>query len=273
MTTRYYLKPILHQAGNKTWFKEDAWKYYRKASEQRGEFLRWVDPFCGSLAIPFFILPESAWINDASVHFINFYNEVIKNPVFPKITADEEVYYATREKFNQLIQEESVKGREAAETFYLLNRLAYGNLVRFSKSGKFNSPFSKKKIFDEVENNFEDAAEILKEWKITNFDYSRVIEESTETDFIFADPPYDDQFNNYLKGGFPWEEQEKLANLLAAHPGPVLTTNNPTDRIVELYTSLGFERSDKTRFNYLKAPKIGSNLKFKEVIFTRNINE
>lgn len=271
MTNRYYLKPILHQAGNKTWFKEDAWQYYRKASESRGKWLRWVDPFCGSLAIPFFILPEEVWINDGSVHFINFYNEVIKNPIFPKVVADEQLYYSQRERFNELIQQDITKGREVAEIFYSLNRLAYGNLIRFSKSGKFNTPFSKKKIFDDKDNDFSHEADVLKGWKITNFDYARVIEECGEHDFIFADPPYDDQFNSYLKDGFPWEEQVKLANMLANHKGPVLTTNNPTDRIVELYTSLGFSRANKTRFNYLKAPKIQSNLKFKEVIFARNI--
>lgn len=274
MTDRYYLKPILHQAGNKTWFREDAWKYYRKASESRGwSQLCWVDPFCGSLAIPFYILPENAWINDASVHFINFYKEVIHNPIFPKVIADEKDYYEKREKFNELIAAGQVDGREIAELFYALNRLAYGNLVRFSKSGKFNSPFSKKKIFDDKENDFSLEADILRDWHITNLDYTEVISNCHEHHFIFADPPYDDQFNSYLKGGFPWEEQVKLAELLAKHPGPVLTTNNPTDRILELYESLGFKRDNKTRFNYLKAPKIQSNLKFKEVIFSRNIDE
>lgn len=271
MAEVYYIKPILHQAGNKTWFREYAWSIYLKACESRGRNLRWVDPFCGSLAIPFFILPEEAWVNDASIHFINFYNEIIKNPIFPKVEADEALYYSLRDKFNSLIQEDDVIGRESAEVFYVLNRLAYGNLMRFSKSGKFNTPFSRKKIFDTKENDFSVAADVLKDWSITNLDYSYVVENAEPDNFIFADPPYDDQFNEYLKGGFPWEEQVKLANLLSKHPGPVLATNNPTDRIIELYTDLGFSMDRKSRFNYLKAPKIQSNLKFKEVIFMRNI--
>jgi DNA adenine methylase len=50
-------------------------------------------------------------------------------------------------------------------------------------------------------------------------------------------------------GGFSWEDQVRTAEWLAAHPGPVLLSNQATDRIVSLYQSLGFEIS------YLEAPR------------------
>jgi DNA adenine methylase len=60
-------------------------------------------------------------------------------------------------------------------------------------------------------------------------------------DFVYADPPYDVEFRQYSKDGFEWEDQVQLARLLAQHPGPVVLSNQATDRIVELYKQLGYE--------------------------------
>ena len=57
---------------------------------------------------------------------------------------------------------------------------------------------------------------------------------------MYADPPYDVEFRQYSPGGFDWHEQERLANWLAAHPGPVVASNQATDKICELYGDLGF---------------------------------
>ena len=60
-------------------------------------------------------------------------------------------------------------------------------------------------------------------------------------DFVYADPPYDVEFTQYAKQAFTWEDQVRLAKWLAQHPGPVVASNQATDRIVELYSSLGFK--------------------------------
>lgn len=270
MINRYYFKPIVRQAGNKTWFREHAWKIYHKACKNKNLDLRFVDPFCGSLAVPFFIIPEKAWINDANKYIINFYKEVINNPIFPEINRNEEEYYSKRKEFNKLINLGISEGREVAELFYYLNRFGYNGLIRFNQKGEFNTPFGVAKSY---KTDFSEEAELLKSWKITDLDYSCVIKNCNEQDFIFADPPYDDQFNAYLKAGFPWEEQVKLANLLAESNLPVVTTNNPTKRIMDLYTSLGFQVEYRTRVNNMRLPKTenGQVKRATEAIFMRNI--
>jgi DNA adenine methylase len=60
------------------------------------------------------------------------------------------------------------------------------------------------------------------------------------TDFVYADPPYDVEFTTYSAGGFSWEDQKRAALWLAAHPGPVVLSNQATPRIVDLYARLGF---------------------------------
>lgn len=53
-------------------------------------------------------------------------------------------------------------------------------------------------------------------------------------------PPYDGAFTRYQAGGFSWADQVRLAEWLAAHPGPVLASNQATPRILSLYGQLGF---------------------------------
>lgn len=268
MNDDFYIKPIIKQVGNKSWLKDEIWRLYFRACNESDKDLRFIDPFCGSLAIPFFILPNNAWVNDANQYIINLYLELIKEPTMPQELRDKNRYLEKRNEFNNLIDQGVSNGRELAELFYYLNRFGYNGVIRFNQKGHFNTPFGLSNVY---KTDFQTEVEALKDWKITNLDFKDVISNCSENDFIFADPPYDEQFNYYVKQSFPWERQLELANLLAVHPGPVVTTNNPSDRIVELYTSLGFTRVNKHRFNHMKAPKIQSSLKFKEVMFMRNI--
>ena len=63
--------------------------------------------------------------------------------------------------------------------------------------------------------------------------------EVSPKDFIYADPPYDVQFRQYASDGFDWDAQERLAAWLARHPGPVVASNQATDRILALYLASG----------------------------------
>jgi DNA adenine methylase len=60
-------------------------------------------------------------------------------------------------------------------------------------------------------------------------------------DLIYADPPYDVDFTQYAKEDFKWEDQVRLAEWLARHPGPVILSNQATERILRLYAQLGFQ--------------------------------
>ncbi len=48
------------------------------------------------------------------------------------------------------------------------------------------------------------------------------------------------EFTSYSAGGFGWDEQVRLAHWLAAHPGPVIASNQATERVLRLYRELGF---------------------------------
>lgn len=68
-------------------------------------------------------------------------------------------------------------------------------------------------------------------------------------DFVYADPPYDVVFTRYAQEDFGWDDQVRLAEHLARHRGPVVLSNQASDRIVELYERLGFN------LTFLQAPR------------------
>ena len=47
-------------------------------------------------------------------------------------------------------------------------------------------------------------------------------------------------FRQYARFGFNWDEQVRLARWLSNHEGPVVLSNQATERILDLYESLGF---------------------------------
>ena len=87
--------------------------------------------------------------------------------------------------------------------------------------------------------DFTPYAETLSRWTFTNGDFETL--DVSPKDFIYADPPYDVQFRQYASDGFDWEAQARLAAWLARPPGPVVASNQATDRIVTLYRGLGFD--------------------------------
>ena len=137
---------------------------------------------------------------------------------------------------NDLIKTGGDATAEAAALFYFLNRTCYNGLCRFNSRGLFNTPFGKYKTINYTR-DFTPYAPLLQEWRLTVGDFS-VLQVDAD-DLIYADPPYDVEFTSYSAGP-PWEDQVRLADWLAAHPGPVIASNQATERILTLYREHGF---------------------------------
>ena len=227
------LRPPLKWAGGKRWQLPHLAPLWRMHSHRR-----LVEPFCGGLAVALGLRPRRALLNDVNPHLVNFYR-VLKDGWQPtlKMENDERLFYAHREEFNRLIAAGQGKSRRAAELFYYLNRTGYNGLCRFNASGEFNVPFGQYVTINYAR-EFELHREAFRGWKFTCADIEKVALE--RGDFVYADPPYDVPFTQYSKGGFSWEDQQRAAELLARHKGPVVLSNQATDRIVKLYERLGF---------------------------------
>ncbi|MBI3127809.1 MAG: Dam family site-specific DNA-(adenine-N6)-methyltransferase [Candidatus Tectomicrobia bacterium] len=244
------LRPPLKWAGGKRWlvpYLRHIWEGYVGA---HGHAPRLVEPLCGGLAVALEIRPRRALLNDINPHVGNFYRWLKRGLVIPEdleMANDSGLYYAHRARFNELLKEGKETGAEAAALFYYLNRTGYNGLCRFNNSGGFNVPFGRYAKINYAR-DFTPYRAALRGWRFTSGDFERIPLE--RGDFVYADPPYDVEFTKYAKEGFGWDDQVRLAGWLARHKGPVVASNQATERIVRLYRKLGF------RLAFLEAPRM-----------------
>jgi len=235
-------KPPLKWAGGKRWLVSQIRPVWELNSERR-----YVEPFCGGLAVVLGLQPKRALLNDINPHLINFYRHVQHGMEMRiEMRNDEKLFYRHRERFNQLIRDGQAHTEEGAQLFYYLNRTCFNGLCRFNKGGDFNVPFGTYTTINYAR-DFAEYVTVFKRWEFINRDIEEL--ELEPDDFVYADPPYDVEFTTYSSGGFSWDDQVRTARRLAEHPGPVVISNQATPRIIELYGQLGFE------LTYLDGPR------------------
>jgi DNA adenine methylase len=256
------LKPPLKWAGGKRWLVphlQPCWQPYRDR--------RYVEPFCGGLAMALGLRPERALLNDVNRHVVYFYQWLQRGlSIDTPMANDQNLYYRHRQAFNDLIAQDQADSQDAAAYFYYLNRTGYNGLCRFNRSGQFNVPFGQYRHINYT-TDFSAYIPILRDWTFTTGDFERM--PLAPDDFVYADPPYDVEFVSYSKEGFTWDDQVRLAQWLARHPGPTFASNQATERVVKLYQSLGFT------LRYFDAPRRissdGDRRPARELLAARNI--
>jgi DNA adenine methylase len=228
------LTPPLKWAGGKRWLVpilREIWQDYQN--------YQLIEPFCGGLALSLGLTPDRAILNDVNPHLINFYRWLQKGLVCQiDMKNEESSYYEKRCKFNQLIADNKIRNKEAAELFYYLNRTGFNGLCRFNKKGFFNVPFGRYKKINYIV-SFKDYKKVFEKWKFSVGDFERLT--ISGESIIYADPPYDVEFRQYSAGGFCWADQIRLAEWLASQKVPIIASNQATERILNLYQGLGFK--------------------------------
>jgi DNA adenine methylase len=256
------LAPPLKWAGGKRWLVPRLASLWRPYSKRR-----LVEPFCGALAVTLSLVPERALLNDSNphlVHFLSWLKRGLKTTLWMEY--DKELYYVHRKRFNELLANGQGETAEAAALFYYLNRTCFNGLCRFNRRGEFNVPFGQYKNINYVR-DFTPYQRTFANWELTSVDFESVALDPQ--DFVYADPPFDVEFTQYAKEGFAWEDQVRAAEWLARHKGPVVLSNQATERIVELYQKLRFT------LRFLDAPRriscTGDRKPAREVLAVRNI--
>ena len=255
-------RPPLKWAGGKRWLIPHLlpmWQPHRHR--------RLVEPFVGGSAVSLGLQPKRALLNDANSHLINFYRQLQRGlKIDLPLRNSRAVFDEYRCRFNQLIMDNQTDTTEAASLFYYLNRTGFNGLCRFNHDGLFNVPFGSYATINYA-TDFIRYQDTLAAWEFQHGDFEEL--EIDPEDFIYADPPYDVQFTQYSKDTFTWNDQVRLAEWLSVHPGPVVLSNQATDRIVRLYRKLGF------KLRFLDAPRRiscnGDRTPAREVIATKNL--
>jgi DNA adenine methylase len=257
------LRPPLKWAGGKRWQVprlRNLWTHH--------DHRRLVEPFCGGLAVTLGLMPRRALLNDSNPHLIAFYRWLKKGlAIRIPMRNDEQYYYRCRDRFNTLLDEGKSRSHEAASLFYFLNRTGYNGLCRFNQRGRFNVPFGRYARI-QYRDEFAVYESALAQWTFTNHDLEDLTLDAQ--DFVYADPPYDVEFRQYGREPFTWADQERTAQFLVRHPGPVVLVNQATPRIERLYRDLGFT------VQFLTAPRriscTGDRTPATEILATRNVS-
>ena len=190
-----------------------------RGSVKWGGFGRWVEPFVGSAVVPFNMLPERALLGDTNPHLINFYKAIQKGNLtsesvrtFLEMEGDkllrdgENHYYYIRDRFNN---------KHNPHDFLFLNRACFNGLMRFNRKGNFNTPFCRKPerfrpaYVTKICNQVQRASNAMKgkAWKFICTDWSSILKEARENDFVYCDPPYAGRFTDYFNS---WTDEDAL---------------------------------------------------------------
>lgn len=206
-------------------------------------FGNYVEPFVGSGAVFFALLPESAVLADTNRELIETYEAIVSEP--GKVIAalkihsrkhDSEYYYKVRES-----KPYSAHGK-AARMIYL-NRTCFNGLYRVNSRGKFNVPRGTRNSVIFEEDNFHGIASILERVQFKCEDFEETLEHCIKGDLAFVDPPYTVKHNTnafikYNERMFSWDDQIRLAGCLtrlAQRGVQVVMTNADHCAIRELY--------------------------------------
>lgn len=205
------------------------------------------EPFVGGGAVFLDLLPKKAVLSDLNPELITTY-KVIKKDV-NKLIKLLKIYKYNR-KFYSTIRSKKVENLsdvQIAARFIYLNRTGFNGLYRVNKKGEFNVPFGKYEnplICDAK--NLRRISKALKNVKIYNEDYKKVLTRAKKGDFVYFDPPYypvnkTSNFTNYTAKEFLEKEQEELRDtFVKLHKRGcfVMLSNSDTPFINKLYSNI-----------------------------------
>lgn len=233
--------PFLKWAGGKRWLIE---KYPNLLNV---EHKRYIEPFVGSGAVFFSLLPSSAILCDKNERLIEVYEAIKGNwrrvedllRIHHK-NHSAEYYYKVRQK--RLRTPET-----RAAQFIYLNRTCWNGLYRVNKKGEFNVPIGTKQNVILSSDDFEKIAQCLENTELFSGDFECVLDKAARDDFVFIDPPYTVKHNHngfvkYNESIFSWDDQVRLRDaveLAVSRGAKVLVTNACHDSIKRLYDKLG----------------------------------
>ena len=210
------------------------------------------EPFIGGGSIAIEVTKSNpdipVWINDLYVPLYNFWvqlrdsGEELSERVREEKqrTLDEgdkdKITASAKELFNRYKAEiDTYNDFEKAVAFFIMNKCSFSGLTEnstFSQSAS-NSNFSLVGA-----DKLAQFSKLIKDWKITNIDYSEVMKASGSSDtFVFLDPPYDIKDFLYGKNREMHKsfDHNRFADDVYNCVHKFMITYNVNDRLKELY--------------------------------------
>lgn len=184
----------------------------------------YYEPFLGSGALAFSILGGGQrYLSDINHRLITMYKEVREHPqevvdLIKTFDSTEEEYYKVRDLFNTTSDSLTI-----AASFIYLNKKCFNGLYRENSKGKFNVPWVENgKVIDcdailEMSKHLQDV-------NIECMSYESITPK--EGDFVYIDPPYVNNFTNYVKEKFNHQKLKEFIDNLTNDGVMVMFSNS-----------------------------------------------
>lgn len=225
------------------------------------EINKFIEPFVGGGAVFFNFAHNRAIINDINKELITAYKVIRDRPnelinLLNKWNESDDL----KEFFQNLKSKDvnNLNELEIAARLIFLNKYGFNGIYRVNSKGQFNVPFANKNktnLYDDF--NIVNIANYLKikDVKILNNDYKKILRYVEPNDFLFVDPPYffekNKGFNSYNADKFTQQEQKKLFKFLKKveiKGAKWILTNNNHPFIRELYKDYFYFSQKTNRF-------------------------
>jgi len=213
---------------------------------------RYVEPFVGGGCVFLYVQPERAILSDLNGDLISLYKGIRNSPhkvweTFESFPSGKEAYYKIR---NEQCENKPLYYR-AARTLYL-NRTCFKGMWRHSPSGTFNVGYGgEARRWVITHKNIVELSRRLRNAILIKSDFAPILDQCTDGDFIFLDPPYQPGEKemseaHYINGRFTLEDQIRLANKLKditeRRQVKWLMTNSSSPEICKLYEGFNIAR-------------------------------
>ena len=184
-------------------------------------FNTYIEPFLGGGSMFFNLAPEKAILGDINKRLIDLFQSVKVDyeNIFDAVEAlikthSDDQYYEIRNIFNS--------SNSRPEYFLYLNRTCFNGVYRENIKGEFNVPVGRRdsSFFPFTKEDFKTYSNILSNATLRNQSFEKTLLEANKGDFIFIDPPYLKNENNYEsfrkygKDIFNKEDLSRLAEIL-----------------------------------------------------------
>ena len=237
VTATTVAKPFIKWVGGKRGILETLIQHMPK------EFESYSEPFLGGGAVFFGVRSRGfsgkATLSDVNKRLITTYqsvrdnvDKIVKNLGVHSKNHDLDYYMAARPELST--EEDPIK---LASWFIYLNKTSFNGIYRENSKGGYNVPIGTLKstaVLDE--DNLRAVSLVLESAVLLNRSFSEV--DSNEADFFYLDPPYDETYTGYSKGGFNADDQALVAKLckdIDTAGNKFLVSNSDTPLIRELY--------------------------------------
>ena len=247
MSIKSLKTPLRYPGGKSKAIKTLSQWYPKIISEYR-------EPFIGGGSIAIDITKSNPdipiWINDLYVPLYNFWvqlrdrgEELSERVIEEKQnTLDEgdrdKVTESAKELFNKYKEEiDTYDDFEKAVAFFIMNKCSYSGLT---ENSTFSQTASNSNFSLVGAEKLKDYSKLIQHWKITNIDYSKVMNaDGTDSTFVFLDPPYD--IKDFLYGKNREMHKSFDHNLFAENvykcKHNFMITYNVNHRLLQMYAT------------------------------------